>query len=860
MRPLIYIICVLALSFLPSQAQSIGQLFEKGTYRPRLEQAKRLNASGRYMQAFDSLRVLHHDVVSVISHSGFTPALLPETVDFVFYQNVLISEAECAYKVNLWRELLDLSQEHINAINLRYEKGLGRNMDYYWQVGAFFKIMGDYYSMRGAENSLAYYEAKEKYESAIEYFGLAEDAQAIAKVHADLAQIEYVQGNYEDALDYIDLALSGGNWRLLTGSNAKSAYANEEYGAMFITLYSALAMCQARTNDYAGAFSTIDGLIGRLPRNDRRLPELKRRKAKILLLQNEENGADIGSASALYTDYFKAIKDSVAANFMQMTADQREEYWMQERPFVADCYLLEARNPELLYDVTLYNKGMLLQTARSFDNLLYDGIKKDTDNERFALNRFRQQDAQNKINGKVTTYAADYEHELLQKMATDGRRKKFFEPLNCTWRDVQKALPTDGCAIEFVEYDKGGAMHFGALVLKKKGKPRFVHVCDADELESYTPKGTSFSLGTLLQAASGTLKNFIYEDPLIPDSIWNAELVEAIGTNRKVYFSTDGYLHQLAIEYLLPESLQSKSFYRLSSTRVLAEGDRINPKQIKEGSAFVLGGIRYEPYWWDDEKVEADPGNDVQAFRKLQEMRASFNYMEGAKVECDSIIYYRNNPGDLYLKDLDATESAFYKHCSEYPLLHISTHGAFVGNRAIYGELLPASSKDVLSESVLTLSYSCSNLRDADFDAFNKDGLLSAREVARLDLDNVELVTTSACQTGLGYITADGIYGMQRGFKSAGAKAMVMTLWSVNIESARIFFTSLYRYMAEGESVHSAFNHARNDLLTKEYKTAAYLQKFSGATISGKPEVVTTTTKYDEPLHSCPYILIDAWE
>lgn len=860
MKHIIFILYVFALSILPSQAQNTGQLFDSGKYRSRFDLAKRLNVSGHYMQAYDSLRVLHRDVVATIGQAGFTPAVLPETQDFVFYQNVLVSEAECAYKVNLWRELLDLSQEHIDAINLRFDEGLGRNKDYYWQIGAFYKVMGDYYYMRGAENSMSYYDAQEKYESAVEYFELAEDAQAKAKVYADLAQMEYIQGNYEEALDYIDKAISGGNWRILAGSNAKGAYANEDYGAMFVTLYSALAMCQARTNDFAGAFSTLDALIDRLPRNDKRLPELKRRKAKILLLQHEKEGTDIGTSSALYVEYFKAIKDSVAANFMQMTADQREEYWMQERPFIVDCYQLEAHNPELLYDVTLYNKGMLLQTARSFDNLLYDGTMKGKGNERIVLNELRQQDALNEINGTVTSYAADYEHELLQKMATDGRRKKFFAPLNYTWRDVQKALPADGCAIEFVEYEKQDAMHFGALVLKKKGKPRFVHVCDADELEFYTPTGTGYSLGTLLQAVSGTLKNYIYEDPLIPDSIWNAELVEAIGDSHKVYFSTDGYLHQLAIEYLLPESLQDKIFYRLSSTRVLAEGNRINPKQIKEGSAFVLGGIRYDSYWWDEDEAETDPGNDAQAFRKLKEMKASFNYMERAKVECDSIIHYRNNSDDLYLKGLGATESAFYKHCRDYPLLHISTHGCFVGDKAIYSELLPSSSKDVLSESTLALSFAGTNLRDEEFDAFNKDGLLSAREVARLELDNVELVTTSACQTGLGYITADGIYGMQRGFKSAGAKAMVMTLWGVNIESARIFFTSFYRYMAEGESVHTAFYHARNDLLTKEYETAAYIQKFSGATMSSKPTTVTTTNKYSEPYHSCPYILIDAWE
>ena len=100
---------------------------------------------------------------------------------------------------------------------------------------------------------------------------------------------------------------------------------------------------------------------------------------------------------------------------------------------------------------------------------------------------------------------------------------------------------------------------------------------------------------------------------------------------------------------------------------------------------------------------------------------------------------------------------------------------------------------------------------------------------------------------------------MERGFKSAGVKGMVVSLWSVNVESARIFFTSLYKYIGEGESVHSAFNHARNDLLTKQFPVSSTTSKFNGATMSRKPETIIETKSYSAPQHSCPYILIDVF-
>lgn len=861
-KSLLYnLVCILAFVVLPIRAQSDdagSRLFAEASYESRFEHAKRLNAQAHYMEAYEAFKTLHKDMLETVAAEGLTTVTLPQQRDFIYYLTVLSSEAECAYKLNLGNEVVELHRELVTAFNTRVAANDYKIKDYYWPIGADYKILGDLYYLRGAKQPIYYEEAQEAYESAVNYFGLANDAGARAKVYFEQAQVAYAQELYDDALDYIELAIGGTQGRRSSGSNARESYTDAERQPLEVMLYSAKAMCLARNHEYRSALNTLEDVMGRLSKSDKRLAELKRRKAKILMLQHEENGTDIGPASTLYAEYFKAVKDSVNANFLQMTADQREEFWMIERPFVVDCYQLEDNNPELLYNVTLYNKGMLLQMARSFDNLLYDGTAKGKANERGRLSELRQQDAQNARDGRLTTLAADYEHQLLQTMSADGRSRKFFRPLNYMWRDVQKALPADGCAIEFVEYEKGGANHFGALVLHKKGKPQFVYVCNVDKLADYEFYEGLWTLRSLIREDYGILKNVIYEDKYLPYAIWNTELRSAIGDSKKVYFSTDGYLHQLAIEYLLPQELEDKDFYRLSSTRVLVDGNKVDSNKIKTGPAFILGGILYEAGMSNDET--SDSGNDAKAFQVLQEMGASFGYMQGAKVECDSILYYRNNPDDCYLQGLEATEHAFYEKCNKYPLLHISTHGCFVGDTSIGDELLPSSTKDVLSESTMALSFSESNLHNAKFDPFRKDGFLSAREVARLDLDNVELVTTSACQTGLGYITADGIYGMQRGFKSAGAKAMVMTLWSVNIESARIFFTSFYRYMAEGESVHKAFNHARNDLLTKTYETISYYSKFSAAKMSSSSTPTTTSNSYASPFHSCPYILIDAWE
>jgi CHAT domain-containing protein len=73
------------------------------------------------------------------------------------------------------------------------------------------------------------------------------------------------------------------------------------------------------------------------------------------------------------------------------------------------------------------------------------------------------------------------------------------------------------------------------------------------------------------------------------------------------------------------------------------------------------------------------------------------------------------------------------------------------------------------------------------------EGLLTADEIAGLDLQGTEWAVLSACDTGLGEIKAgEGVFGLRRAFQIAGARTVIMSLWSVEDQSAREWMRVLY--------------------------------------------------------------------
>jgi CHAT domain-containing protein len=180
-------------------------------------------------------------------------------------------------------------------------------------------------------------------------------------------------------------------------------------------------------------------------------------------------------------------------------------------------------------------------------------------------------------------------------------------------------------------------------------------------------------------------------------------------------------------------------------------------------------------------------------------------------------------PAIVTLRGPEASETAFKSLAPDSRIVHLATHGFFLGeecpnavgrSRGIGGLALASDAPPPppRGESPLVLSglaLAGANHRNAA-GPDEEDGILTAEEIAALDLSGVEWAVLSACDTGVGEVRAgEGVFGLRRAFQVAGADTLIMSLWSVEDDATREWMKSLYEgRMLKGLSTAEAVREA----------------------------------------------------
>lgn len=405
---------------------------------------------------------------------------------------------------------------------------------------------------------------------------------------------------------------------------------------------------------------------------------------------------------------------------------------------------------------------------------------------------------------------------LLLRYDTQALREDRAMPArDISWKDVQKALPQDAFAIEFL---------FGG--------------------ESKNDRYFSRELCAIIVHPD-------FKEPLLlsfPDScavtsqLWNRIIAEAkIKEGDTIYFSPDGYLHVLPIEYTrLNDGRCMHDVYNMR--RVSSTGELCSiPKEQYPKSAILFGGLNYDhnPRSGAYRTVHKEERNDRAVLDMLLENqrdtdRAKLEYLPMSRVEVDSIEYIlddSNVSATKYISE-EGSEESFKSMSHNAPqILHIATHGYYIPvtdaekmsqerlssmtinpNSDEYNSIVDYS----MDRTGLLLAGAQKRLKGEQIPEGIEDGILTANEISRLDLRGTDLVVLSACNTGMGDITSDGVAGLQRGFKLAGVKSILMSLWKVDDAATCMLMTQFYRNLLSGKSKHESLRDAQRYLRNYE--------------------------------------------
>jgi len=279
---------------------------------------------------------------------------------------------------------------------------------------------------------------------------------------------------------------------------------------------------------------------------------------------------------------------------------------------------------------------------------------------------------------------------------------------------------------------------------------------------------------------------------------------------------------------------------QMSTTRNVAN----TSGEPDKNSIALFGGIDY-----DFKPVGKDSiSNPDYDFHKPDLSTANrggteyFPSLEETKKEIEQIQkqFEANKSQTTSITGEQATEEVFKSLSGKSPkILHISTHGFFFPdlekkkeeNRMMSLEedkSVFKISENPLLRSGLIMAHGNYAWQKGSNPYEKEDGILTAYEIANLNLSNTDLVVLSACETGLGEVKgSEGVFGLQRAFKMAGVDYLMMSLWKVPDKETKEFMQTFYSNWLGGMKIRDAFRDTQltmskaypNDL----YKWAAFV-------------------------------------
>jgi CHAT domain-containing protein len=707
----------------------------------------------------------------------------------------------------LYLQTHDNTRAHKHAVEAKnaYEHALFRGIDY----AIALSILAETAQLRGN-----YVLARTFSSSSLIWAGLAYSEQpsndmlhALFYVARENACMEYKLGYYKEAIT--------------TFENIRNLCQQLQIQNSHIDLY--LGSAYANSGDYAQAIKYLEPYYksATAPFN------LITSGTNLLWAKHEVGDTDIYN---LAYDIAKIQSDNISRMFSFMSNSEREQWWMSSNEneiinFV-DYVLLKSGLKdanEIVTNNEIFTKGLLLRSANELKNAAQNSNDERIIAKYNTLESLKQK--WSNISDKEQISELENQISKLEKELLSELNINSDEIASC--QEIASSLAPNEIAIEFIRLaniTKPEDSEYYAIILKNGDKtPEIKYLFNETSLKNLIDNSTEKNLFKYIDNLYTTGKENHKGDELYK-LIWSKLEKEVKGYER-IYYSLSGRLNSIAVQALSKGKYTLGELFEMRLVSSISNIPHIKNQTHQLGKlAVVYGGIQYTV---DEEDMiqaadsythEASSTWDISTI----ETRAGVKQLDGAEEEAHTIrsLLVENNINVDFYTGINANEESFKMLSGKgIQTIHIATHGFFLSDPDRIkknGFLNPMMSDRVGTIDPMERSgllFSGANRVWTGKRAIKgiEDGILTAKEISVLDFSGLELLVLSACQTGLGDIKAnEGVYGLQRAFKLAGAETIIMTLWEVHDTATKVMMETFYQKYVETNRKDVAFNYAIN--------------------------------------------------
>lgn len=467
----------------------------------------------------------------------------------------------------------------------------------------------------------------------------------------------------------------------------------------------------------------------------------------------------------------------------------------------------------LAYNVALISKQLYLQST-NFAPYIGDDISLNREYMRLK----EKQDSIYLIDNDIEYFSALLDYEFSERSLRKKIVNKLIPSVFVKWQDVREKLDEGEVAIEFVDYMQDCynwikrpniKNHYIALIIEKnRDCPFLVDLFDEDilwDVFNLQPKSYEKSVGKELYKI-----------------LWG-KLSPYIAKAKNIYFSPSGVMNLINIESLcdeddIPASIKYP-LYRVSSTKDIQHQKAL----CRINNIALYGGINYTKK--DNYSFTIDSLNTRGNWAYLSSTTSEITNIRTKTIDINKKAIVTSYSGEK------ATEDSFKKLSqSSTNVIHLATHGFYIPQKKRMK--IPYYECDETKKypnnfiySGLVLSGGQDSWNFSKFRLNCDDGILTSYEISKLNLSNVDLVVLSACETGIGDKSYDGIIGLHRAFKNAGVKTIIMSLWKVDDYTTSLLMTHFYDVFLKTGDKYKAFKEAQR-LVRQKYPDPFYWASF----------------------------------